>query len=78
MKKKVFLLLLLTYSGFYAQEYFPANDGVKTSNNLTTAFTNATIYVSPDKVIKKGTLLVQKGKVAWCQRPINNADTRIT
>ena len=63
MKKIVFLLLLLTYSGFYAQEYFPANDGVKTSNNLTTAFTNATIYVSPDKVIKKGTLLVQKGKV---------------
>lgn len=63
MKKIVMLLFSLFYIGINAQEYFPANDGVKTNNKVTTAFTNATIYVSPNRVIKKGTLVIQDGKV---------------
>ncbi|RPD90760.1 amidohydrolase [Aureibaculum marinum] len=47
-----------------AQEYFPKNDGVKSKNDNYTAFTNATIIVSPTKTIKKGTLLIKDGKVS--------------
>ena len=46
-----------------AQDYFPINKGVKTTNQTMVAFTNATIYVTPEKVIKKGTLLINDGKV---------------
>ncbi len=46
-----------------AQEYFPANDGVKSRNNNYTAFTNAKIFVSPTQIFEKATLLIQNGKV---------------
>ncbi len=46
-----------------SQEYFPKNDGVSHPNNTFTAFTNATIYVTPSQKIEGGTLLVQNGKV---------------
>ena len=46
-----------------SQEYFPKNDGVKIPDNSYTAFTNATIHVSPSKAIQNATLLIQKGKV---------------
>ncbi|WP_428740442.1 amidohydrolase family protein [Tenacibaculum sp.] len=63
MKKILFLLLFLCISNSFAQEYFPSNTGVKSSEKKVYAFTNATIYVTPEQVIKKGTLLVKDGKV---------------
>ena len=56
-------MLFLFSIGANAQEYFPSNMGVKTTNNNTVAFTNATIYVTPSQIIKKGTLLIKNGKV---------------
>lgn len=46
-----------------AQEYFPKNDGVKAENNNFTAFINAKIHITPSKILEKGTLLIQDGKV---------------
>ena len=59
----VLAMALLVAVPINAQEYFPKNDGVKTKNENYTAFTNATIYVSPSRVIDKGTLLIKNGKV---------------
>ncbi|SEL85397.1 Imidazolonepropionase [Aquimarina amphilecti] len=63
--KKLFLSLSVIFMGFnfYAQEYFPKNDGVKTSNSNYTVFTNAIIHTSPETEIKNGTLIIQKGKI---------------
>lgn len=64
MKQFAILLLFLGGTGIMqAQDYFPKNDGVKEENHNFTAFTNATLYISPNKVVKKGTLIVQDGKV---------------
>ena len=63
MRKIIFLLTFLSFTIIQAQDYFPINTGVKTSKNTTVAFTNVTIYVTADKVIKKGTLLIKDGKV---------------
>ena len=63
MRKLLLGLMLLSVSLTQAQEYFPTNTGVKTTKNTTVAFTNAKIYVTPTKIIKKGTLLVKDGKI---------------
>jgi imidazolonepropionase-like amidohydrolase len=63
MKKIFFLLFFLSLTVTQAQDYFPKNSGVKTTESTTFAFTNATIYVTPDEVLKKGTLLIKDGKV---------------
>jgi len=64
MKKYTLLLLCLClFASAGAQDYFPKNDGVKEENNNYTAFTNATLYVTPSQVIEGGTLLIQNGKV---------------
>ena len=64
IKKLSFLGLLLCSFTFYAQDYFPKNDGVRADkNNNYTVFTNATIHVSPSEIIKNGTLVIQNGKV---------------
>ena len=64
MRKLILVLLLFAIPIMAnAQDYFPTNTGVKTSDNTTVAFTNAKIYVSPTEVIKKGTLLIRDGKV---------------
>jgi imidazolonepropionase-like amidohydrolase len=63
MRKLFFLLFILSLNVLQAQDYFPTDAGVKTTENTIYAFTNATIYVTPDKVIKKGTLLIKDGKV---------------
>lgn len=55
--------MCLSISLAQAQEYFPTNTGVKTSKNTTVVFKNATIYVTPTQVIKKGTLVIKDGKV---------------
>ncbi|MFY7670874.1 amidohydrolase family protein [Tenacibaculum sp. MEBiC06402] len=61
--KKIVLLFLFCISVSFSQEYFPTNTGVKTTQNTTVAFTNATIYLSPTNKISKGTLLIKDGKV---------------
>jgi imidazolonepropionase-like amidohydrolase len=63
MKKLFFLLFFLSLGAVQAQDYFPTDSGVKTTENTLFAFTNATIYVTPTEVIKKGTLLIKDGKV---------------
>ncbi|WP_026288370.1 amidohydrolase family protein [Polaribacter irgensii] len=62
--RKLLLLcsFLLTFS-LHSQDYFPTDSGVKTTENNLVALTNATIYVNPTKIIKKGTLLFQNGKI---------------
>jgi len=47
----------------YAQDYFPTDTGVKTTDHTLVAFTNATIYVTPEKILKNGTLLIENGKI---------------
>ena len=62
---RVFLCItFLSFTTISAQEYFPKNNGVKTKNTNYTAFTNATIIVSPTQTIKNGTLLIKDGKVS--------------
>jgi imidazolonepropionase-like amidohydrolase len=63
MKKLFFVLFFLSLSVMHAQDYFPTDEGVKTTESTIFAFTNATVYVTPDQVIKKGTLLIKDGKV---------------
>ncbi|MFT4801686.1 MAG: imidazolonepropionase-like amidohydrolase [Flavobacteriaceae bacterium] len=64
MKKTVLLcLILVSVTHLIAQDYFPTNTGLKQENNNYTAFTNAVIYITPNEVIKNGTLLIQDGKV---------------
>lgn len=46
-----------------AQDYFPKNDGVVTTNTNYTAITNAKIFITPSQVIEKGTLLIKDGKI---------------
>jgi len=47
----------------YSQEYHPKTNGVKTPDYSITAFTNATIYVSPSEIIKNGTLLIENNTI---------------
>lgn len=63
MRKLFLVLMLLSVTLTKAQEYFPVNTGVKTSKNTMVAFKNATIYMSSEKVLKKGILLINDGKV---------------
>ena len=63
MRKLLLFFSLFVAFSLHSQEYFPTNTGVKTTLNKVIAFKNATIYVTPKKVIKKGTLLVEDGKV---------------
>ena len=63
MRKLLLLCSLLLVMSANAQDYFPTNTGVKTTKNTVIAFQNATIYVTPQKKIKKGTLLIKDGKV---------------
>ncbi|WP_439152824.1 amidohydrolase family protein [Winogradskyella sp.] len=62
---KAYLRLLIFMCSFslFAQDYFPSNSGVIVNNSNYTAFTNATIYVSPTEIIENGTLLIKEGKV---------------
>ncbi|MDL5511585.1 amidohydrolase family protein [Arenibacter sp. M-2] len=64
MRIPFYVLVTLFYGlSLSAQDYFPINDGVKAENNNFTAFINAKIHITPTKVLEKGTLLIQKGKV---------------
>ena len=57
------LAILWCGTSLFSQDYFPENDGIKSKNNNYTAFTNARIYVTPNQIIEKGTLLIQNGRV---------------
>ena len=63
MKKLLLIYLFLFVISLQSQDYFPTNTGVKTSFTNAVAFKNATIYITPQKIIKKGTLLIQDDKV---------------
>ena len=63
MKKLFFLFFFLLLNIMHAQDYFPTDSGVKTTESTTFAFINANIYVTHNEVIKKGTLLIKDGKV---------------
>ena len=63
MKKLLVLLFFLSVHTMYAQDYFPTDTGVKTTDHTLVAFTNATIYVTPEKILKNGTLLIENGKI---------------
>ena len=61
-------ILLLLILGIFipkinAQEYFPNNESVQNKNNNYVVFTNAKIYLTPNQIIEKGSLLIQNGKV---------------
>jgi imidazolonepropionase-like amidohydrolase len=59
-----FSVLFSFFSFFlFSQEYFPKNDGVKTPDNVTVAFINATIYTTPLHKIENGKLLIKADKV---------------
>ncbi|RAV27750.1 amidohydrolase family protein [Sinomicrobium soli] len=79
MKKRLplFLMAVLCSITIYAQEYFPKNDGVRTTDNSYTAFTNATIYVTPDRVIEGGTLLIHRGKVVAAGKKVSVPDNSL-
>ena len=78
MKKTLFTcILLISVATSIAQDYFPTNSGLKQENNNYTAFTNATLYISPNKVIKKGTLLIQNGKVVESGKSVVIPDNTI-
>ncbi|MDT0557186.1 amidohydrolase family protein [Ichthyenterobacterium sp. W332] len=69
-----FLCIVVLFFGTMlvsAQDYFPKNTGVKTSNTNYTAFTNAKIYVSPTSIIEKGTLLIKDRKVVSSGTSVN-------
>ncbi len=55
----------------FAQDYFPSNSGVIANNSNYTAFTNATIHVSPTEVIDNATLLIKDGKVVSVGKSVN-------
>ena len=55
----------------FAQDYFPSNSGVISNNTNYTAFTNATIHVSPTEIIDNATLLIKDGKVVSVGNSVN-------
>lgn len=71
IKFKFAIALCFCSFALFAQDYFPKNDGVKTTNTNLQAFTNATIYISPNQVITNGTLLIKDGKVLASGTQVN-------
>ncbi len=71
MKKLFFLLFVFSISILKAQDYFPTDKGVMTKESTLFAFTNATIYVTPSEIIKKGTLVIKDGKVKDVGKRVN-------
>ncbi len=71
-------MALLFIGSITAQEYFPANDGVKARNTNYTAFTNATIHVAPGQVIEGGTLLIREGKVVQAGSNVSIPSNSVT
>ena len=62
MKKIIFFVAILMANIAIAQPTFPQN-GVFDDREKHFAFTDATIYISPDKKIDQATLIVYQGKI---------------
>ena len=56
------LFFAFLQANIFCQKTFPTND-VQENFYPIYAFTNATIYVSPDNKIEKGTLIIKKNKI---------------
>ncbi|ORL45308.1 metal-dependent hydrolase superfamily protein [Zunongwangia atlantica 22II14-10F7] len=54
-----------------AQEYFPTNSGVKTTNTNYTVFKNATIHVDPTSTIENGMFAIKNGKITAVGKSIS-------
>lgn len=64
MNKIILIFALIFFLNIAnAQEYFPNNESVQNKNNNFTAFVNAKIYLNSTKIIEKGTLIIQNGRV---------------
>ncbi len=74
----LWILCLFSISFMQAQDYFPENGGLKEQNTNFTAFTNATLYITPSKVVKNGTLLIQNGKVIASGKSVSIPNNAIT
>lgn len=72
MKFKLLLCaLLLVGNGISAQDYYPANEGVKSKNTNYTVFENARIHVDPNTIIENGMFAVRDGKITAIGKSIN-------
>lgn len=63
-------LLCLIPLTIVSQDYFPENAGIKSENTNYHAFINATLHISPNQTVDKGTLLIKKGKIVAAGRSI--------
>lgn len=63
MKYLIFGLFLLFFFHLSAQEYFPENLGVKTSETKLVLFKNANIYTSPTEFIENGMMLIKNQRI---------------
>nr|WP_321235192.1 amidohydrolase family protein [uncultured Psychroserpens sp.] len=70
-KIKYAILMCLCSFALFAQDYFPKNDGVKTTNTNYQAFTNAKIHITPTQVVENGTLLIRDGKIVASGNQVN-------
>jgi len=71
VKAQLGLLIFMCSFSLFAQDYFPSNSGVKANNSNYTAFTNATIHISPTEILDNATLLIKKGKVVSVGKSVN-------
>ncbi|UAB82779.1 amidohydrolase family protein [Zunongwangia sp. SCSIO 43204] len=72
MKYKFLLcFLFLGITSLSAQEYFPTNSGVKTTNTNYTVFKNATIHVDPTSTIENGMFAIKNGKITAVGKSIS-------
>ena len=76
-KTTLFCLILISITNLIAQDYFPTNTELKQENNNYTAFTNAVIFITPNEIIKNGTLLIQDGKVIESGESVTIPDNTI-
>ena len=63
MKKIFFISFILFQINSFSQEYFPNNLDIKSENMPYVALTNATIVISPQKIIKNASILIRNGKI---------------
>ena len=63
MKKLFYLAFFMALTMGYAQDYFPSNSEVKTTEQVFRAFTGATIHVDPMTVVENGTLLIYNDQI---------------
>ncbi|WP_203292962.1 amidohydrolase family protein [Luteirhabdus pelagi] len=78
MKRLLLFLVCFWSLSSFSQDYFPKNDGPKEKNTNYTAFTNATIYVTPTEKISKGTLLIKDGKVVSVGKSVSIPENTVT